>query len=99
VHCQRSFVVSGEMEGAAGCVECEGAAIDVMGDGGVLKRVTTEGAAGGAVPEKMDTVQIWYTGTLANGTVFDSNRPDGAKRKGKKGKKGKSKPFELVVGR
>ncbi|XP_073673094.1 peptidyl-prolyl cis-trans isomerase FKBP3 [Garra rufa] len=43
-------------------------------------------------PKKGDTVSCWYTGTLENGTVFDSNIPASAK------KKKQSKPLSFKVG-
>ncbi|XP_068110257.1 peptidyl-prolyl cis-trans isomerase FKBP3 [Hyperolius riggenbachi] len=43
-------------------------------------------------PKKGDTVHCWYTGTLEDGTVFDSNVPTSSKKK-----KG-AKPLSFKVG-
>ncbi|XP_034017500.1 peptidyl-prolyl cis-trans isomerase FKBP3 [Thalassophryne amazonica] len=43
-------------------------------------------------PKKGDTVSCWYTGTLEDGTVFDTNIPTGAR------KKKQSKPLSFKVG-
>ncbi|XP_028858653.1 peptidyl-prolyl cis-trans isomerase FKBP3 [Denticeps clupeoides] len=43
-------------------------------------------------PKKGDTVSCWYTGTLEDGTVFDTNIPAGAK------KKKQAKPLSFKVG-
>ena len=57
---------------------------DVSGDGGVLKKVLKEGA--GAPPAAGMEVVAHYTGTLDDGTQFDSSRTRG-------------KPFVFQVGR
>ncbi len=41
------------------------------GDGGVYKKVIKEGS--GVVPSSGDEVRAHYTGTLDDGTVFDSS--------------------------
>ncbi|CAI9549053.1 unnamed protein product [Staurois parvus] len=46
-------------------------------------------------PKKGDTVHCWYTGTLENGTVFDSNITTSAKKK----KATKPLAFKVGVGR
>lgn len=52
------------------------AAVDVTGDGGVMKEVTKEGA--GEFPQPGDEIRAHYTGKLAtNGQVFDSSRSRG----------------------
>ncbi|KAK7907254.1 hypothetical protein WMY93_015866 [Mugilogobius chulae] len=43
-------------------------------------------------PKKGETVSCWYTGTLEDGTVFDTNIPAGAK------KKKQTKPLSFKVG-
>ncbi|RXN34907.1 peptidyl-prolyl cis-trans isomerase FKBP3 [Labeo rohita] len=43
-------------------------------------------------PRKGDTVSCWYTGTLEDGTVFDTNIPASAK------KKKQAKPLSFKVG-
>eukprot|EP00952_Eustigmatos_sp_NYUAD-ZCMA_P001230 5481-Eustigmatos_ZCMA.PRE.1 len=46
--------------------------IDLSGDGGVLKKVLEPGT--GSVPPAGDEVRAHYTGTLEDGTTFDSSR-------------------------
>ncbi len=41
-------------------------------DGGVLKRVLVPGLSAGDKPWKGDKVWVHYTGTLEDGTMFDS---------------------------
>lgn len=57
--------------------------IDISGDGGLLKRIIREGAGG--CPQTGDEVTAHYTGTLLDGTKFDSSRD-------------KQKPFKFTVG-
>lgn len=57
--------------------------IDISGDGGLLKKIIAEGK--GDCPQKGDEVTAHYTGTLLNGTKFDSSRDKG-------------KPFKFSVG-
>lgn len=49
--------------------------IDISGDGGLLKKVTQEGT--GECPKAFDEIEAHYTGTLDDGTVFDSSRTRG----------------------
>jgi peptidylprolyl isomerase len=49
--------------------------VDVSGDGGLLKKILAEGD--GASPQPGDEVVAHYTGTLDDGTVFDSSRERG----------------------
>ncbi|KAI1898004.1 hypothetical protein AGOR_G00089160 [Albula goreensis] len=46
-------------------------------------------------PKKGDTVSCWYTGTLEDGTVFDTNIPTAARKK----KQAKPLSFKVGVGR
>lgn len=46
--------------------------IDISGDGGILKKITSEGH-GSETPETGHEVRAHYTGTLEDGTVFDSS--------------------------
>lgn len=57
--------------------------IDISGDGGLLKRIIREGT--GECPQTGDEVTAHYTGTLLDGTKFDSSRD-------------KQKPFKFTVG-
>lgn len=50
--------------------------VDISGDGGLLKKVLFEGD-GGLYPQPGDEVEAHYTGTLTDGTVFDSSRTRG----------------------
>jgi FKBP-type peptidyl-prolyl cis-trans isomerase len=44
---------------------------DIMGDGGIMKRIVTEGT-GKKIPEGV-VAMVHYTGRLLDGTVFDSS--------------------------
>lgn len=57
--------------------------VDISGDGGLLKKIIVEGA--GECPKTGDEVTAHYTGTLLDGTKFDSSRD-------------KKKPFKFSVG-
>ncbi len=58
------------------CVAAAGGAIDLVGDGGVLKTVRATGE--GARPQRGSTVEVHYEGTLLDtGAVFDSSRKRG----------------------
>jgi FKBP-type peptidyl-prolyl cis-trans isomerase len=47
-------------------------AIDITGDGGLMKKITVDGKAGEEVPSNVQAV-VHYTGRLLDGTVFDSS--------------------------
>jgi|MDTB01.1.fsa_nt_gb peptidylprolyl isomerase len=49
--------------------------VDISGDGGLLKKITKEGA--GEVPQQGFEIDCDYTGTLEDGTQFDSSRDRG----------------------
>ena len=49
--------------------------VDISGDGGLLKKITQEGH--GDFPQPNDEIEAHYTGTLDDGTVFDSSRNRG----------------------
>jgi len=57
--------------------------VDITGDGGIMKHTYQEGT--GAVPEKGHEVRAHYTGTLEDGTKFDSSRDRGQEFKFKIG--------------
>lgn len=58
--------------------------VDISGDGGILKKVIKEGD-GVSFPPSGNVVLAHYTGTLEDGTKFDSSRDRG-------------KPFEFTIG-
>lgn len=62
------------------------AAVDISPDkdGGVLKEILTEGT-GDETPSASNTVIVHYTGTLTDGTKFDSS-------------KDRNQPFEFELG-
>ena len=49
--------------------------VDVSGDGGIIKEVLREGS--GDVPSNGAKIEAHYTGTLMDGTQFDSSRDRG----------------------
>jgi len=53
--------------------------VDISGDGGLLKKITKEGS--GEVPQQGYEVECDYTGTLDDGTQFDSSRDRGQRFK------------------
>jgi len=57
--------------------------VDLVEGGGVKKRIVTEGK-GGSPPDR-SVVIVHYTGTLPNGSEFDSSRK-------------KERPFRFVLG-
>ena len=65
---------------AAASIKCEApaaaAALDLIGDGGVLKQITAPGSGG--LPVRGSTVEVHYEGRLVDtGAVFDSSRARG----------------------
>lgn len=63
----------------------ESQAIDLTDDGGVLKEIKTPGV-GDTTPSAGCKVKVHYTGTLLDGTVFDSSKTRG-------------EPFEFDLGK
>ena len=59
--------------------------VDISGDGGLLKKITSEGS-GDEMPAAGDEVRAHYTGTLDDGTKFDSSVDRGTEFKFKIGK-------------
>jgi peptidylprolyl isomerase len=57
--------------------------IDITGDGKLTKEIITEGT--GAQPKDGEKVEVHYTGTLTDGTEFDSSRSRGS-------------PFSFTIG-
>ena len=49
--------------------------MDITGDGGILKKILSEGH--GPTPQQFDEVTAHYTGTLEDGSEFDSSRSRG----------------------
>ena len=62
---------------------------DISGDGGVLKKRSTDAGKSHTKPTDGVEVGIFYVGTLLNGREFDSNRTFGS---------GYSKPLNYVIG-
>lgn len=54
-------------------IEIDQEQIDLSGDGGVLKRILQEGTSD-ETPTAGCKVSLHYTGTLVDGTKFDSSR-------------------------
>lgn len=50
---------------------------DLLGDGGIMKKVLKEGDASKGKPQAGDQVFAHYTGTLVDGSKFDSSRDRG----------------------
>ena len=51
--------------------------LDVSGDGGLLKKIIYIPPGDEHFPQPNDEVEAHYTGTLDDGTVFDSSRDRG----------------------
>lgn len=60
--------------------------LDISGDGGILKKILKEAPTDSASPQPNDEVEAHYTGTLDDGTKFDSSRDRG-------------KPFKFTIGK
>ncbi|KAI9995225.1 hypothetical protein PInf_012275 [Phytophthora infestans] len=68
--------------------------VDLSGDGGVLKETYVEGS--GEVPPAGDEIRAHYTGTLLDGTKFDSSRDRNAEFKFVLGKGNVIKAWDLA---
>lgn len=64
------YAKSGQKEAAADV----GTRVDLNGDGSVVKIITVQGKGALGKPPKRAEVTVHYTGTLADGTVFDDSR-------------------------
>ncbi|KAI9906876.1 hypothetical protein PsorP6_003606 [Peronosclerospora sorghi] len=69
-------------------------AVDLSGDGGVLKETYVEGT--GDVPPQGDEIRAHYTGTLLDGTKFDSSRDRNSEFKFVLGKGNVIKAWDLA---
>jgi peptidylprolyl isomerase len=67
---------------------------DISGDGGLLKKILVEGS-GESFPQTGDEVIAHYTGTLDDGTVFDSSRTRGKEFKFTIGKRNVIKGWDI----
>lgn len=70
--------------------------VDISGDGGLLKKIMKEGEGGN--PQSGDEVVAHYTGTLEDGTQFDSSRDRGQEFKFKIGKGSVIKGWDVGFG-
>merc|ERR1711871_301338 len=67
--------------------------VDISGDGGIMKHTYQEGT--GETPEEGHEVRAHYTGTLEDGTKFDSSHDRGQEFKFKIGKGAVIKGWDL----
>ena len=67
-----AYSISMSIRGSKGADGKDQESIDIIGDGGIMKKIMVEGKAGEEVPMNV-VASVHYTGRLLDGTVFDSS--------------------------